>query len=65
MWPFKKKQEFKYDANELIALQSFMKGFELGLQVSSEVDEKVKNHIREEAITATLARLHGNHKTPD
>lgn len=63
MWPFKKKPEFKYSESELASLQSFMKGFELGLQVSSEVDEKVKHQIRQEAISETLARMNGTHKT--
>lgn len=62
MWPFKKKQESAYSNDEVKSLADFMRGFELGLNMASEIDEKVKRQIRDEAINATLARLNGNHK---
>lgn len=39
-----------------------MRGFELGVQVSSEVDSIAKAKIKSEAIEEAIERLNGNHK---
>ena len=64
MWPFKKKVDTTYSKSEVDRLHDFMRGFELGINMASELDDKVKRQIRDEAISATLARLNGNTKTP-
>lgn len=65
MWPFKKKQEFKYSELELKCLENFMRGFELGTQMSSEIDSKIKDKIRQEAAEIAFERMHGNNKKTD
>ena len=61
MWPFNRKQEFKYSELEIKCLESFMRGFELGTQMSSEIDTKVKDKIRRDAVEIAFERMHGNH----
>ena len=61
-WPFKKKLDLKCSDNELSYLNGFYKGFEIGIQLYSELDEKIKSNIRNEAISETLLRLNGNDK---
>lgn len=56
----KPKPEFKYDDKELAYLSGFDKGFELGIHMASELDLKVKDKIRQQAMSETLERLRGN-----
>ena len=62
MWPFKKKVDFKYSDIEIACLNSFNRGFELGIQLSTEIDGKVKEKLFNDANRAALERLYGNHK---
>ncbi len=48
---------------EIAHIEGFSKGFDMGLMMSSEVDKRVKDKIKQDAISEALARLHGNHKT--
>lgn len=46
-------------------LDSFMRGFELGVKMASEFDEKAKSVLMNKAINESLRRMNGNHKTTD
>lgn len=63
VWPFKSKQaDFKYSELEMACLNSFNRGIELGIVLASEIDEKIKTQVRNNAMNETVERLRANDK---
>lgn len=57
-----KSEHHNLTAVELAHIEGFSKGFDLGLLCASEVDAKMKQTIRDNAIETALMRMNGNHK---
>jgi hypothetical protein len=52
------------DTEEIYA-RGFDRGFQIGIEMASQLDQEVKRKLRDEAINDALERMNGNHKKVD